>query len=173
MRKSLALLPLVVCAAGVLTVAAPAGAAPSGATATTFQVGGGTLDVAVPASASLGSVPTSSLAQVLSAVPLGNVTVTDARGVSSGWVVTVSATNFTGPQTLAAATVYTPTQASTTNATVTPAADQTLAPTAATVQTATLAVGVNSATWNPTITVTIPANALAGTYSCTITQSVS
>ena len=41
------------------------------------------------------------------------------------------------------------------------------------VQTATGVVGVNAATWNPTISVTIPANALAGTYSSTITHSVS
>ncbi|MDT4893023.1 MAG: hypothetical protein QOE97_2058, partial [Pseudonocardiales bacterium] len=171
MHKSLAILPVLVCAAGVLALAGPASAAPSGTTAATFAVTGGTLDIAVPASVNLGSVTASSAAQGLTGVPLGAVTVTDGRGVSSGWVATASATDFTGPQTLAGATVYRPTLASATNATVTPAADQTLAPTAATVQTATLAVGVNSATWNPTLTVTIPANALAGTYSSTITQS--
>lgn len=32
--------------------------------------------------------------------------------------------------------------------------------------------GINSATWNPTIHLTIPGNALAGTYSSTITHSV-
>lgn len=170
MRKSLAILPLLVCAAGVLAFAGPASAAPSTAT---FEVTGDTLDIAVPASVDLGSVTASAAAQELTAIPLGNVTVTDGRGVSSGWVATASATNFSGPQTLAGASVYSPTAASATNATVTPAADQTLATTAAPVQTATLAVGVNSATWNPTITVTIPANALAGTYTSTITQSVS
>jgi hypothetical protein len=170
MRKSFAILPLLVCAAGVLAVAGPASAAPSTAT---FQVTGGTLDIAVPASVNLGSVTASSAAQSLTNVALGAVTVTDGRGVSSGWVATASATDFTGPQTLAGASVYRPTVASATNATVTAAADQTLTTSAATVQTATLAVGVNSATWNPTVTVTIPANALAGTYSSTITQSVS
>jgi hypothetical protein len=170
MRKSLAILPLLVCAAGVLAVAGPASAAPSTAT---FEVTGGTLDIAVPASVDLGSVTASSAAQSLTDVALGAVTVTDGRGVSSGWVATASATDFTGPQTLAGASVYSPTAASATNATVTAAADQTLTTSAATVQTATLAVGVNSATWNPTVTVTIPANALAGTYSSTITQSVS
>ena len=170
MRKSLAILPLLVCAAGVLAVAGPASAAPSTAT---FEVTGGTLDIAVPASVDLGSVTASSAAQALTNVALGAVTVTDGRGVSSGWVATASATDFTGPQTLAGASVYSPTAASATNATVTAAADQTLTTSAATVQTATLAVGVNSATWNPTVTVTIPANALAGTYSSTITQSVS
>jgi hypothetical protein len=170
MRKSFAILPLLVCAAGVLALAGPASAAPSTAT---FVVTGGTLDIAVPASVNLGSVTASSAAQSLTNVALGAVTVTDGRGVSSGWVATASATDFTGPQTLPGASVYSPTAASATNATVTAAADQTLTTSAATVQTATLAVGVNSATWNPTVTVTIPANALAGTYSSTITQSVS
>lgn len=40
------------------------------------------------------------------------------------------------------------------------------------VQTATNVSGINTATWNPSISVTIPANALAGTYSSTITHSV-
>jgi hypothetical protein len=45
--------------------------------------------------------------------------------------------------------------------------------TAGTVQTATAVVGVNTATWNPSIAVTLPAGAQAGTYSATITHSVS
>jgi len=40
------------------------------------------------------------------------------------------------------------------------------------VETATGVSGNNTAAWNPTITVTIPANALAGTYSTTISHSV-
>ena len=42
-----------------------------------------------------------------------------------------------------------------------------------TVQTATAVLGVNTATWNPSIGVPIPAGAVAGTYSATITHSVS
>jgi hypothetical protein len=38
--------------------------------------------------------------------------------------------------------------------------------------TATGITGDNSATWNPTITVTVPGGALAGTYSGEITHSV-
>jgi hypothetical protein len=41
------------------------------------------------------------------------------------------------------------------------------------VQTATAVLGVNTATWNPSIAVTLPAGAQAGTYSATITHSVS
>jgi hypothetical protein len=33
--------------------------------------------------------------------------------------------------------------------------------------------GVNSASWNPTLSVQVPAAAVAGTYTATITESVS
>jgi hypothetical protein len=45
--------------------------------------------------------------------------------------------------------------------------------TQSTVETATAVSGDNTATWNPTIVVTVPAGAVAGTYSATITHSVS
>jgi len=38
--------------------------------------------------------------------------------------------------------------------------------------TATGITGDNSATWNPTINVTIPGGTVVGTYSGTITQSI-
>ena len=37
---------------------------------------------------------------------------------------------------------------------------------------ATATVGNNSATWNPTVVVTVPSSAVVGTYSGTITHSV-
>ena len=58
------------------------------------------------------------------------------------------------------------------HATVTPIS-LTAMTTAGTVQTATAVIGVNTATWNPSIAVTIPAGAVAGTYNATITHSVS
>ena len=57
-------------------------------------------------------------------------------------------------------------------ATVTPTSLTSMA-TPGTVQTATAVTGDNTATWNPSIAVTIPAGAVAGTYSATITHSVS
>jgi hypothetical protein len=57
-------------------------------------------------------------------------------------------------------------------ATVTPSSLTGMGATSA-VQTATATNGANTATWNPSIGVPIPANALAGTYSATITHSVS
>ncbi|MEY2419168.1 MAG: hypothetical protein QOG90_1848, partial [Actinomycetota bacterium] len=37
---------------------------------------------------------------------------------------------------------------------------------------ATVVVGNNSAAWNPTVIVNVPANAVAGAYSGTVTHSV-
>jgi hypothetical protein len=42
-----------------------------------------------------------------------------------------------------------------------------------TVFSATTASGVNSASWNPALSVLVPAGAVAGTYTATITHSVS
>ena len=69
--------------------------------------------------------------------------------------------------------VYTTPQATVTGtATVTPTTQSSLNP-GGRVQDATAVSGANTATWDPTIAVTIPANALAGTYSTSITHSVS
>jgi hypothetical protein len=69
--------------------------------------------------------------------------------------------------------VYTAPQATVTGtATVDPSTESTLYP-GGPVQVATDVNGSNTATWDPTIAVTIPANALAGTYSTSITHSVS
>ncbi|HJY94272.1 MAG TPA: WxL domain-containing protein, partial [Streptosporangiaceae bacterium] len=124
----------------------------------------------------LGSVVTSAKAQTVSAL-LGNVAVTDNRGGTAGWTATVSATNFTGPQTISTTVsglvVYTAPQAAVTgSAIVAPSSQSTLNP-GGPVQNATNVYGDNTATWDPTIAVTIPANALAGTDSTSITHSVS
>jgi hypothetical protein len=58
------------------------------------------------------------------------------------------------------------------SATVVGSTESTLS-TAGPAQTATIVGGNNTATWDPTIAVTIPANALAGTYNSSITHSVS
>jgi hypothetical protein len=163
--------------AGVLALAVPASAATASSTPVTVEVTGGDLTISAPAeSVDLGSVVTSDAAQVVSA-RLGNVTVTDIRGGTAGWTATASATDFTGPQNISTSAfglvVYTPPQATVTgSATVTPTTESSLYP-GGRVQDATGVNGNNTATWDPTIAVTIPANALAGTYSTTITHSVS
>jgi hypothetical protein len=177
MRKSILILPFAVAVIGGLTIAGPAFADTTGTTPLTFAVTGGELAITVPTGAvNLGTVSASASAQTVSA-PLGTVTVTDNRGGTDGWTVTASAIDFTGPQVISASapggSSYTTPAASTTGvSTVTPTSLNALYPTAA-VQVATDVAGVNSATWNPTISVTIPADAVAGAYTSTITHSVS
>jgi hypothetical protein len=177
MRKSLIVLPVVFGLLGALTLAGSANADTTAGTPVTFEVTGGALAITVPASTvSLGSVAASASAQSVSA-HLGTVTVTDSRGGTVGWTVTVGAVDFSGPQNVSVGTVgasgYTTPGASITGvANVTATSLDSLYPPAA-VQVATGVAGVNSATWNPTISVTIPANAVTGTYSTTITHSVS
>lgn len=49
----------------------------------------------------------------------------------------------------------------------------TLSGTATPVVTGTAGVGDNTATWNPAVSVAVPASALGGVYTGTLTQSVS
>ncbi|MGG7507548.1 hypothetical protein [Plantibacter sp. YIM 135249] len=162
---------------GVLAIAAPAQADTSGGTPITIAVTGGPLNISVPGGpVSLGSVQASASVQTVSA-SLGAVTVTDVRGGVAGWVATASATDFTGPQNISVSSpgvaTYTATPAVVAGtANVTGGNLNALYPSGV-VQTATGVSGVNAATWNPTIAVTIPADALAGTYSTTLVHSVS
>ena len=178
MRKRLALV-LSLASAGSLTLAtAPADAAQG----VTFTLTAGALTVSDPANKSLGSVATGT-ATVSST--LGNTTVSDARGALLGaWTASVSSTDFTtGTATadetiakaqvdyysgLATATsgtaVFVPGQATALNAEALSASR--------TAYSATGVVGNNSATWVPTVVVNIPADSVAGTYSGTITHSI-
>jgi hypothetical protein len=157
--------------AGVLALAVPASAA---TTPVTVLVNGGALGIGAPTGpVSLGTASGSASAQTVTG-SLGPVLVTDLRAGVAGWVATAGSTSFTGPQTiLGSAATYTPGTAVVVGiATVTPLSLASMA-TAGTVQTATAVLGVNTATWNPSIAVTLPAGAQAGTYSATITHSVS
>jgi hypothetical protein len=177
MRKSFLVLPLVIGVIGALTLVAPAQADTTDGTPITFEVTGGALAITVPTGpVSLGSVAASASPQTVSA-QLGTITVTDSRGGTAGWTVTAGADDFTGPENIS---VGTPGDSSYTSpgASITGVSDvnatslDSLYPPSA-VQVATDVAGVNSATWNPTVSVTIPANAVTGTYSTVITHSVS
>jgi hypothetical protein len=161
----------------ILPGAAPAGASTTGSTTATFSIVSGSLAISVPALADLGSVPSG--ATVISAL-LGNVQVVDARASSSGsWTATVSSTSFiTGggspAETVpASAVTYDPGQAiaSTGTGTFTQGTPGALG-TPRTAFSASSEVGSTSVTWDPQITVQIPAAAVAGTYTGTITHSV-
>ncbi|MCF3129064.1 hypothetical protein [Streptomyces olivochromogenes] len=121
-------------------------------TPATLEVTGGGLGITVPQGpVDLGTVTVSSTPQSVTN-QLGNVTVTDQRGGTAGWTTTAQAVDFIGPS-------------NTTISVSAPNSSTYHAPQASVIGTAT-------ATWNPTISITVPANSLAGTYTSTITHSV-
>jgi hypothetical protein len=151
-------------------------------TTVTFTVTStGTLSMTAPDSAILG---TGAVGTTISA-GLGPVTVTDDRALdAASWIVTASATDWTtgagtlvetipatdvsyDPGTITPSGVITVAGFPTTlaNAAVGPAVDPT-------VVAGTAGVGDNGATWDPTISVAVPGDAVAGDYVGTLTQSV-
>lgn len=159
-------LVLAVSAALVGSVTLPATAADTGVTVT---VPTGGLAISAPGTAALGSIAPGANANVA----LTGVTVTDTRAGVGGWQaqVTMSAL-VSGANTIpASGATYTPAAATVNgNATVTPATVADLT-TAKTVQTATAVSGNNDATWDATLNIAVPAGALAGDYTGTLTHS--
>ncbi len=150
--------------------------------ATSITIAAGLLSISVPAAATLSSAAPGAV----SSGPLGPVTVTDQRGsAGAGWTATATGTPFvtgtgtpaetipltgvsywSGPATATAGTgTFTPGQAS--------AAAAVILTTVRTAFTASGASTVNSASWNPTLSVSVPASAVGGAYTATITHSVS
>jgi hypothetical protein len=157
-------------------MALPASAAGFGDTTVTLQLTGATLDITVPIGpVSLG---VKSVTDSSASGPLGPVTVTDNRSADpAAWAASVSATPLQSGTHVLGASYDTGVVTSTgipisqwtinTPVTLTSAPQQivTLNPT-------WLGGGNNSATWDPTITVAIPPNATAGTYTSVVTHSV-
>jgi hypothetical protein len=179
MRKRLALALSIATTGSLVALAAPSADAAQGVT---FTLTAGLLQVSDPANTSLGSVATGT-ATVSS--QLGSVTVSDARGALLGtWTASVASTDFTtggatADETIAKASVdYWSGVATATSGTAVRVPGQAtalLAQTMAASRTAYSATGVignNSTTWNPTVVVNIPAQAVAGTYSGTVTHSI-
>jgi hypothetical protein len=170
--------------ATLLLLALPgvAGAATTGTT-TTFTLTGGSISITVPGSTvNLGSV---SVAASSVTGQLGTITIQDGRALlHGGWTGTVSSSHFTtGGQTaaepVAATNVAYWSGAATATLGLTTLAGIQLTPraavainTARTAFTAGSLVGNNSASWNPTLIVTIPAAAVVGTYTGTVTHTV-
>jgi hypothetical protein len=177
-RSKLITLALTVAASGALAVApSVANAAQTGATSSTFTLTGGTLDITVPASANLGSTAVGSATLSGS---LGAVSVTDNRGLlAANWTTTVTSTAFTTGTATANETVANTSiayssgvaTASTGSGTFTPGVVAAIGATGGTAG-VWAGVGVNSATWNPTVTFTLSPSQVAGTYTGTITHSV-
>ena len=154
-------------------------AAAIGATASPAQAA---LAITVPGTANLGSTPITSAS--LSA-HLGTVTVTDDRKLGLSWTATVSSTDFvtgggTAPETIQKVFVsYWSGPATATSGLTVSVPGQLTAAQAVNLsspRTAFSATGIslvtNSASWNPTLIVNLPAGIVAGTYSGTITHSV-
>jgi hypothetical protein len=154
-------------AAGTLS----ASAAQSGDTTTTFTLNGGTLDIAVASNASL---PGGNVGMPFVSGQIGFVTVTDNRGDTVSWTASAATTVFSnGIGTNSTGVNYNSGFVSKTG-TVTPnsTGPTPLAAAPNPVVNGNSVVGNNTATWEPMLTVNLPPNALAGTYSGTITTSV-
>lgn len=153
--------------------ALPVGATSTAATDATITLTPGSLSISAPSTTvSLGSSPVSNGSITISG-PLGDVTVSDQRGGVTTWTATAISTAFTptaGPAVPASAVSYAAVLVSQAGvvATVVPDLNMTGV---ATVMTGASG-GISTVTWNPTITVVVPANYAPGTYSATITHSV-
>lgn len=171
---------LVSTAAGALalTVTVPASASASAsATTASITVTGGSLTITAPTDAGgLGGQVSAATGGTLGG-RLGQVQVVDARSAPAGssWVASVVSTDFvptSGPVIPAAAVSYTAgtiTKVGTASYLANDPTDLTAVTAAVT---ATEITGDNTATWNPTVSVTVPAGVAAGVYNATITHSV-
>jgi hypothetical protein len=178
MRKRIALALSLATAGSLVMLAAPADAAQG----VTFTLTAGSLVVSDPSAKAIGTVATGTATVSNS---LGTVTVSDARGSLLGtWTSTVSSTDFTtggatANETISKANVdYWSGAATASSGTAVFLPGQLLVAnkqalgSAQTAFSATGIVGNNSVSWNPTLVVNIPSAAVTGTYSGTVTHSV-
>lgn len=163
---------------GGLLGAAPAHAATTGGTDTTFAITAGGLSITVPASKAFAGVSTG--ASSVSG-QLGAVAVADSRGLLvNSWTATVNTTTFvtgtsTANETVAKTNVaYASGATSSTSGlgTFVPTLIPTAVGTGVTGASWTGAAGNSTASWDPTMTFTLLSSQVAGTYSGTITHSV-
>jgi putative Ig domain-containing protein len=150
--------------------------------AASITIAAGPLTITVPSSAALPSASPGGNASA----QLGTVTVNDLRGMATAsWTATVTATTFvTGGATAAETIPLTqitywsgPATVTTGTGTFTPGQASPAVAVNLTVPrvafTLTTGSSVNSVSWTPTLSVSVPAAAVAGTYTATITHSVS
>ena len=179
MRKAPALAAVVLALAGAAALTAPADAQ-----GVTFTLSGGSLSIAEPGSATLTAGALSGLAGTAFTGSLGSTTVTDQRGGVTGWTTTIAQTTaFSDSGTtipaantkvwVAAPIVPTGVAVVSSGTYVSQVTGLALSATGQGFVTAVSVVGNNSATFNPSIAVTVPADATAGTYSGVVTQTVS
>lgn len=168
---------------GVAAFAGTAQAATTAPTTTTFTLTAGSLAITAPASKDLGTIATGT-ANTTAAL-LGSISVSDGRGALLGaWTASVVSSAFTtgaatSNETIAAAQAdyWSGAATATTGVgTFTPGqllvANKVTLGTSRTAFSAAVVVGNNTATWDPTVSVNIPAAAVAGAYTGTITHSI-
>jgi hypothetical protein len=161
----------------VLVFSLPSQADTTGTSTASVTVTGGFLSITVnPTGGSLGSRSNSVAGGGISG-PLGQVQVNDARSpaAGSGWVASAISTAFTppaGPAIAASAVSYSAGTITKVGTATYTANDPSNLTGVSPVVTATGITGDNSATWNPTVTVTVPGGMAAAVYSATITHSV-
>jgi hypothetical protein len=161
-------------ALSVLAIAASA--APALAiTPVSFEVTGGGLTISAPSGANvdLGSRLASNVAGTI-AGQLGAVTVSDLRGGATTWTASVISSAFTptaGPAVPAISVSY-DTGAITALGPVTPIGGLFSNLTGVVPVVTGTSTGPSSASWNPLISIAIPANLAPGTYTATVTHSV-
>jgi hypothetical protein len=150
-------------------------------TTVTLTVQAGSLAISVPGAADLGTADPG----VTRSGQIGTVTVTDQRAaLTASWTASVASTAFTTGGATANETIpntavsywsgaatattgtgtFTPGQATAANAVV--LSQQ------RTAFSLTVGVGSNSASWNPTLVIAVPAAAVVGTYTGTVTHTV-
>lgn len=164
--------PLIAVASATALVVGFALPASADDTTATFTLTGGDLTLSVGTNALLTDEASGVDANVITGT-LGEVSVTDARGGTTGWVTSAASSTFTGAGlSVSDGVAYT-------NGTVTETGTNTVAAataqsitTDAAVATATAVSGNNSASWDPTLDVSMPAGALAGAYTGTVTTSL-
>lgn len=179
-RKIAAASAVLLGAASIATFAPSAEAATSGNNTLTFQLAGSaSLAISVPAnpSAVSGSVTTGTTVPVT----LGSTTVTDNTGSLLGWTVTADATNLTDgaatPHTIAKTNMVWVTGSVTAGATglltnVSAGAGGAFGATPVVVAAALANFGGGSYSYPATVTLTVPNNTYAATYTTVVTQTV-
>ena len=144
-------------------------------TTVTFAVTSGELTMTAPVTANLGSgAPGTTISG-----EIGATTVTDDRAsLTAAWIADASSTDFTTGGGTPAETIpatdatYSPGTITTTGTITATPHEVTLDGEPQHVVTGTAGVGNNTASWNPTVAVAVPAQAVGGTYTGTLTQSV-
>jgi hypothetical protein len=153
--------------------AGPGGGDPD--TTVTFAVTSGVLSMSAPSTVDLGAAaPGTTISGALR-----SVTVTDDRALLfTSWIATAAATNWTTGSGNPAETIpardgsYNPGTISTTGIITATGTPITLSGRPARDVTGSSGTGDDTATWIPVLSVAIPASAVGGTYSATLTESV-